>query len=94
MLKVERGCLHQFNLEIDLCKTFAEVIKKLCTAENLSSSSEVFLKCHLIPLDKNSGLRLIRAAEVLQQIVSKEIATHARGDILTSVGSLQVLTGH
>ena len=78
MLKVERGCLHQFNLEIDLCKTFAEVIKKLCTAENLSSS----------------GLRLIRVAEVLQQIVSKVIVTHARGDILTSAGSLQVLTGH
>ena len=29
----------------DLCKTFAEVIKKLCTTEDLSSSLEALLAC-------------------------------------------------
>lgn len=48
----------------------------------------------MIPLDKNSGLRLIHVAEVLQQIAGKVIVTHPRGDILTSVGFLQVFTGH
>ena len=36
----------------DLCKTFAEVIKKLCTVENQSTSLEAFLANRLIPLDK------------------------------------------
>ena len=42
----------------DLCKTFAEVIKKLCTVENQSTSLEAFLANRLIPLDKNPGLSL------------------------------------
>ena len=49
---------NQFGDRIDdLCKTFAEVIKKLCTVENLSISLEAFLANRLIPLDKNFGLR-------------------------------------
>ena len=40
----------------DLCKTFAEVIKKICTTEDLSSSLEALLACRLIPLDNNPGL--------------------------------------
>ena len=36
----------------DLCKTFAEVIKKLCTVENQSTSLEVFLANRLIPKTK------------------------------------------
>ena len=43
----------------DLCNTFAEVIKKLCTAENLSSSLEAFLACRLIAFKKNLRLRPI-----------------------------------
>ena len=42
----------------DLWKTFAEVIKKLCTVENQSTSLEAFLANRLIPLDKNPGLSL------------------------------------
>ena len=33
----------------DLCKTFAEVIKKLCAVENQSTSLEAFLRNRLIP---------------------------------------------
>ena len=58
------------------------------------TSSGAFPACRLIPLDKNSGLRLIHVTEVLQQIADKVIVTHPRGDILTSVGFLQVFTGH
>ena len=78
----------------DLCNTFAEVIKKLCTVENLSSSLEAFLACRLMALDKNPGLRPIPVGEVLRRFASKVIVTHARDDIVASVGSLQVCAGH
>ena len=48
-----------------VCNTFAEVIKKLCTAENLSSSLEAFLACRLIPWGTNPGLKPIGVDEVL-----------------------------
>ena len=43
------------NSSNDLCKTFAEVVKKLCTTEHLSSL-EALLVCRLIPFGKNPGL--------------------------------------
>ena len=50
----------------DLCNTFPEVTKKLCTAENLSSSLKAFLACCLIPLHENHGLRPMGVGQVLQ----------------------------
>ena len=76
------------NSSNDLCKTFAEVIKKFCTTEDLSSSLEALLACRLIPLDKNSGLRPIGIAEVLRQIASKVVVSHIREDIISAVGLL------
>ena len=49
----------------DLCKTFAGVIKRLCTVENQSISLEAFLANRLISPDKNPGLRPIGVGEVL-----------------------------
>ena len=40
----------------DLYKAFSEVIKKSCSIENQSASSEASLACWLIPLYKNPGL--------------------------------------
>ena len=45
----------------DFCKTFAEVIKKLCTVENQSTSLEAFLANRLIPLDKKSCTKTYRS---------------------------------
>ena len=81
------------NSSNDLCKTFAEVIKKLCTTEDLSSSLEALLACRLIPLDKNPGLRPIGIGEVLRRIASKVVVSHIREDIISAVGSLQVCAG-
>ena len=78
---------------IDLCKAFAEVIKKICSIENQSASLEAFLACRLIPLDKNPGLRPIGIGEVLRRIAGKVVVTHFRTEIVTSVGSLQVCAG-
>ena len=77
----------------DLCKTFAEVIKKLFTVENQSTSLEAFLVNRLIPLDKNRGLRPIVVSEILRRIARKVIVSHLKEDVIRSVGSLQVCAG-
>ena len=77
----------------DLCKTFAEMIKKLFTVENQSTSLEAFLANRLIPLDKNRGLRPIVVSEVLRRIARKVIVSHIKEDVIRSVGSLQVCAG-
>ena len=55
---------------------------------------ESVIACHLIPLDKNPGLRPIGVGKVFRRIAGKVIVKHARNDILASVGSLQVGEGH
>ena len=75
---------------IDLCKSFAEVIRMIFSMENQSKSLEAFLACRLIPLDKNPGLRPIVIGEVLRRIAVKVVVIHFRTVIVTSVGSLQV----
>ena len=77
----------------DLCKTFAEVIKRLCTVENQSISLEAFLANRLIPLDKNPRLRPIGVGEVLRRIAGKVIVSRLKEDVVQSVGSLQVCAG-
>ena len=72
----------------DLCKTFAEVIKNLCTVENQSLSLEAFLANRLIPLEKTPGLRPIGVGEVLRRIAGKVIVSHLKEDVIQSVGSL------
>ena len=81
------------NSSNDLCKTFAEVIKKPCTTEDLSSSLEALLACRLIPLNKNSGFRPVGISEVLRRIASKVVVSHIREDIIPAVGLLQVCAG-
>ena len=77
----------------DLCKTFAEVIKKLCTLKYQSTLLEAFLANRLMPLDKIPGLRPIGAGEVLRRIAGKVIVSHLKEDFMQSVGSLQVCAG-
>ena len=70
----------------DLCKAIAEVIKKLCATDSLSSSLEPFLACRLISLDKNPGLRPIGIGEILRRIAGKVIVSHIRKDLISSIG--------
>ena len=48
-------------------------MKKLCTAEILSSSLETIFECRWIPLDKYPGLRPIGFGEMLQRTAGKVI---------------------
>ena len=79
---------------LDLRKTLAQLIKKLCVEELKSaSSSKPFVACRLIPLDKKPGLRPIGVGEKLRGIASKAAMMlskndikHAPGIVLLSVG--------
>ena len=66
---------------------------KLCTVKDLANTLEAFLSSCLIPLDKNPGLRSIGVGEVLRRIVGKVFVFTLRGDIISSVGQLQVCAG-
>ena len=67
----------------DLRKAITEVIKKLFTADNLSSLLKPFLACCLIPLDKNLGLHPIGIGERLHQIAGKVIVSHIQKDLIS-----------
>ena len=78
----------------DLCKAISEVIKKLCTADNLSASLEPLLACHLIPFDKNPDIYPIGIGEILHRIADKFIVSHIRKGLISSVGSLKFCAAH
>lgn len=72
------------NCSTNLCTAIAEVIKKLCAADNLLTSIEASLAWHLVPLDKNHGLHPIVIEEILHQIAGKVIVTHITQQIFVS----------
>ena len=52
-----------------------------------------FLACHLVPLNKNPGVRPIGVGEVLRCIIGKDVMKVARNDILHAAGPLQTCSG-
>ena len=79
---------------LDLPKTFAQLIKKLCV-EQLESPSclESFVACRLIPLDKKAGLRPTGVAEVLRRIAGEALMILFKNDIAHAAGALQLSAG-
>ena len=51
------------------------------------------LACHLVPLNKNPGVRPIRVGEVAQRIVCKAVIRVVRKDIMLAAGPLQACSG-
>ena len=79
---------------LDLRKTFAQLIKKLCVEELESPSSlESFVACRLIPLDEQPGLRPIGVREVLRIIAGKAVMMLFKNDIKHAASALQLSTG-
>ena len=78
----------------DLCRAIASFTRKLCLEKLDPSSLEAFLACRLIPLNKNLGLRLIGADEILRRTAGKVVTSSTRNDIIDGVGSLQACAGH
>ena len=74
----------------DVCKAFAEVIKKLCTAEYLLSSLEALLVWWLVLLDKKLRLQPIGIGKVLHCIASTVVVSHIREYIILAVSLLQI----
>ena len=78
------------TVTLDLRKTFAQLIKKLCEEELESPSSlESFVACRLILLDKKPGLRPIGVREVLRRIAAKAVMMLFKNDITHAAGALQ-----
>ena len=68
--------------------------KHLCVSDIKNySSTEPYLACRLIPLDKNPGVRPIGIGEVLRRIVGKAVISIIKPEILQSAGSLQLCAG-
>ena len=79
---------------LDLRKTFAELIKKLCVEELESPSSlESFVACRLIPVEKKPGIRPIGVGEVLRRIAGKTVMMLFKNDITHAAGALQLNAG-
>ena len=66
----------------DFCKTFVEMIEKLCTVKSHSTFLEAFLVNRLTPLEKNPELRPKGVGEVLRRIVEKVIISHLKEDVI------------
>ena len=82
------------TVTLDLRKTFAQLIKKLCEEELESPSSlESFVACRLILLDKKPGLRPIGVREVLRRIAAKAVMMLFKNDITHAAGALQLSAG-
>ena len=62
----------------------------MCTDLVETHIIEVFLSCHLIPLDKNLGLRSIGVDEVLRGIAGKVTVSILKEDVMKCTGTLQV----
>ena len=69
----------------DLRRSFAAVIKKICTDDIADNSLESFLACRLVPLNKNPGLRPIGVGEVLRRIAGKCVMSIVKENVLESL---------
>ena len=58
----------------DLCHALAAVGKKICSSNVHPEDISTFVACHLIPLDKNPGVRQIGVGEVPRRIIAKAIS--------------------
>ena len=81
----------------DICKTIAELVKKLCITDisnnNNCASLESLVACRLIPLNKYPGLRPVGVGEVLRSISGKVVMMISKQDVMKATGSLQVFVG-
>ena len=65
----------------------------LCSSLVNPESISAFVACHLIPLDKCPGVRLIGVGEVLRRIIAKAVLRTIGKDIEEAAGPLQVCAG-
>ena len=70
------------------CDALTAVARRLCTTFTDPKAVESLVGCHLIPLNKNPGVRPFCNGEVPHQIIAKAVIKVIRCDILNAVGSL------
>ena len=88
-------CSKQFQREgKDLRDQIALLANKLATEILDPSCLEAYTANHLIPLDKNPGVRPIGVGEILRRVVGKAIACEPKQDVKEAAGPIQVCAGH
>ena len=78
----------------ELCDALAACAHWLTTLYVDPISLEAYVSCHLVPLNKQPGVRPIGIGEVLRHILSKAILYILQKDIIEAAGSLQSCPGH
>ena len=78
----------------DLCHAIALMTRELCSTDiNDPESIIPLLACHLIPLDKQPGVRPIGIGEVLRRIIGKAVMKVIKPDVLAAIGYEQLCAG-
>ena len=76
----------------DLCSALAAVGRHLCSSLVNPGSISAFVACHLVPLDKCSGVRPIGVGEVPRRIIAKAILRTIGKDTEEAAGPLFINT--
>ena len=88
-------CSKQFNKEgKNLRDQISIFAKNIATKVTDPNCLEAYTANHLIPIDKNPGIRPIGIGEVLRRIVGKAIAWDLKIDFKEAAGPIQVCAGH
>ena len=77
----------------ELWEQIANHTRKLATTVIDPNTIDALVACHLIPLNKNPGVRPMEVGETLRRIMGKTIGWTLKHDIQIAAGPLQVATG-
>ena len=67
---------------------------RLCTTLVHPDGLSAFVACHLIPLNKNPGVRPIGIGELSWRIIAEAILKVVGNDVQSAAGPLQTCAGH
>ena len=77
----------------NLCNALAVVARRLSTEFIDPEGIKALIACHLVPLNKNPGVRLIGVCETVRRIIGKTVLAVIKSEILSATGALQLCAG-
>ena len=88
-----RMCTSLKGASLDLCNTLASTARRICTSFVDPKSISPLLACHLIALNKNTGVRPIGIGDTARWIIAKAVLSIVKADIQDASGCLQLCGG-
>ncbi len=89
----QRICTSFKGSSTELCKSLAQLARRICTEHVDFKGLSAFTNCRLIALDKCPGVRPIGVGEVSRRIIGKAILSVVRADVCQVAGSVQLCAG-